>query len=140
MNDGLKTIGNEVFWNNSGIRTFTIPGTVTSIGSNSFYGCTNTSVLRFKDGEGTLTIDSYYTRSKKIDDMTSRGSYTNRCNDYFYDCPIKTLYLGRDLKYDYADNASVYDYVDGYWKKMSRASAPFVNSTTLQKVTIGSLR
>lgn len=138
MNDGLKTIGNEVFWNNSGIRTFTIPGTVTSIGSNSFYGCTNTSVLRFKDGEGTLTIDSYYTRSKKIDDMTSRGSYTNRCNDYFYDCPIKTLYLGRDLKYDYADNASVYDYVDGYWKEMSRASAPFVNSTTLQKVTIGS--
>lgn len=138
MNDGLKTIGNEVFWNNSGIRTFTIPGTVTSIGGNSFYGCTNTSVLRFKDGEGTLTIDSYYTRSKKIDDMTSRGSYTNRCNDYFYDCPIKTLYLGRDLKYDYADNASVYDYVDGYWKEMSRASAPFVNSTTLQKVTIGS--
>lgn len=138
MNDGLKTIGNEVFWNNSGIRTFTIPGTVTSIGSNSFYGCTNTSVLRFKDGEGTLAIDSYYTRSKKIDDMTSRGSYTNRCNDYFYDCPIKTLYLGRDLKYDYADNASVYDYVDGYWKEMSRASAPFVNSTTLQKVTIGS--
>lgn len=138
MNEGLRTIGNEVFWNNSGIITFTIPGTVTSIGSNSFYGCTNTSVLRFKDGEGTLTIDSYYTRSKKIDDMTSRGSYTNRCNDYFYDCPIKTLYLGRDLKYDYADNASVYDYVDGYWKEMSRASAPFVNSTTLQKVTIGS--
>lgn len=138
MNEGLRTIGNEVFWNNSGIITFTIPGTVTSIGRNSFYGCTNTSVLRFKDGEGTLTIDSYYTRSKKIDDMTSRYSYTDRYYDYFYDCPIKTLYLGRDLKYDYADNASVYDYVDGYWKEMSRASAPFVNSTTLQKVTIGS--
>lgn len=138
MNDGLKTIGDEVFWNNSGIITFTIPGTVTSIGRNSFYGCTNTSVLRFKDGEGTLTIDSYYTRSKKIDDMTSRYSYTDRYYDYFYDCPIKTLYLGRDLKYDYADNASIYDYVDGNWKEMSRASAPFVNSTTLQKVTIGS--
>lgn len=138
MNEGLRTIGNEVFWNNSGIITFTIPGTVTSIGRNSFYGCTNTSVLRFKDGEGTLTIDSYYTRSKKIDDMTSRYSYTDRYYDYFYDCPIKTLYLGRDLKYDYADNASIYDYVDGNWKEMSRASAPFVNSTTLQKVTIGS--
>lgn len=138
MNDGLKTIGNEVFWNNSGIRTFTIPGTVTSIGSNSFYGCTNTSVLRFKDGEGTLTIDSYYTRSKKIDDMTTNSSYTDRCYDYFYDCPIKTLYLGRDLKYDYSDNTYIYDYVDGQWKGKYRASAPFVNSTTLQKVTIGS--
>lgn len=138
MNDGLKTIGNEVFWNNSGIRTFTIPGTVTSIGSNSFYGCTNTSVLRFKDGEGTLTIDSYYTRSKKIDDMTTNSSYTDRCYDYFYDCPIKTLYLGRDLKYDYSDNTYIYDYVDGQWKGKYRASAPFINNTTLQRITIGS--
>lgn len=138
MNEGLKTIGNEVFWNNSGVRTFTIPGTVTSIGTNSFYGCTSTSVLRFKDGEGTLTLNSKNTRSRKIDDIMPNSNYTDRCNDYFYDCPIKTLYLGRDLKYDYADNASVYDYVDGYWKEMSRASAPFVNSTTLQKVTIGS--
>lgn len=138
MNDGLKTIGNEVFWNNSGIRTFTIPGTVTSIGSNSFYGCTNTSVLRFKDGEETLTIDSYYTRSKKIDDMTTNSSYTDRCYDYFYDCPIKTLYLGRDLKYDYSDNTYIYDYVDGQWKGKYRASAPFINNTTLQRITIGS--
>lgn len=137
MNEGLKTIGNEVFWNNSGVRTFTIPGTVTSIGTNSFYGCTSTSVLRFKDGEGTLTIDTKKTRSKKIDDMTTNSSYTDRRYDYFYDCPIKTLYLGRDLKYDYSDNTYIYDYVDGQWECKGRASAPFANSTTLQRVTIG---
>ena len=137
MNEGLKTIGNEVFWNNSGVRTFTIPGTVTSIGTNSFYGCTSTSVLRFKDGEGTLTIDTKKTRSKKIDDMTTNSSYTDRRYDYFYDCPIKTLYLGRDLKYDYSDNTYIYDYVDGQWEYKGRASAPFINSTTLQRVTIG---
>lgn len=139
MNEGLKTIGNEVFWNNSGVRTFAIPGTVTSIGTNSFYGCTSTSVLRFKDGGETLTINTRETRSKKIDDLFSYSNkYTDRYYDYFYDCPIKTLYLGRDLKYDYVNNASIYDYVDGNWKEMSRASAPFVNCTTLQRVTIGS--
>ena len=138
MNEGLKTIGNEVFWNNSGVRTFTIPGTVSSIGTNSFYGCTSTSVLRFKDGGGTLTINTRKTRSKKIDDMPYSNDYTDRYYDYFYDCPIKTLYLGRDLKYDYANDASICDYIDGNWKKMSRASAPFVNSITLQRVTIGS--
>lgn len=137
MNEGLKTIGNEVFWKNSGVRTFTIPGTVTSIGTNSFYGCTSTSVLRFKDGEGTLTIDTKKTHSKKIDDMTTNSNYTDRSYDYFYDCPIKTLYLGRDLKYDYSNETSIYDYINGEWEYKRRASAPFINSTTLQRVTIG---
>lgn len=138
MNEGLKTIGNEVFWNNSGVRTFTIPGTVTSIGTNSFYGCTSTSVLRFKDGEGTLTLNSKNTRSRKIDDIMPNSNYTDRRYDYFYDCPIKTLYLGRDLKYDYSDKTYICDYVDGKWEVKNRASALFVNSTTLQRVTIGS--
>lgn len=137
MNEGLKTIGNEVFWNNSGVRTFTIPGTVTSIGTNSFYGCTSTSVLRFKDGKGTLTLNSKNTRSRKIDDITTNSDYTDRCYDYFYDCPIKTLYLGRDLKYDYSNEIPIYDYINGKWEYKRRASAPFANSTTLQRVTIG---
>lgn len=70
MREGLETIGNEVFWNNSGVRSFVIPGTVQTIGTNSFYGCTNTSTLRFKDGDGILTIDTKDTHSRKIDDMT----------------------------------------------------------------------
>ena len=137
MNEGLKTIGNEVFWNNSGIRTFKIPGTVMSIGTNSFYGCTSTSVLRLMDGDGTLTLDTRNTRSKKIEELSGIYDYRSRVNDYFYDCPIRTLYLGRDLKYDYTDKTSIYDYIDGKWGRNDRASAPFVNSTTLQRVTIG---
>lgn len=47
------------------------------------------------------------------------------------------LYLGRDLKYNYSDNSNIYDLVDGKWKEVYRASAPFVNSTTLKEVQIG---
>ena len=146
MREGLETIGNEVFWNNSGVRSFVIPGTVQTIGTNSFYGCTNTSTLRFKDGDGILTIDTKKTRSRKIDDMLSnisssydRERYEDRKYDYFYDCPIKTLYLGRNLKYDYSGSVSIYKKVgDKKWNSETRASAPFVNSTTLARVTIGS--
>ena len=137
MKEGLETIGERVFYNNRGILEFSIPGTVTSIGQNSFYGCTNTSVMSFEDGEGVLTIDTKNTRSAKIDALTNNGSYQDRKNDYFYDCPIELLYLGRDLKYDYSDNSYIYDLVNGNWKQESRASAPFVNSTTLEEVQIG---
>lgn len=137
MKEGLETIGERVFYNNRGILEFSIPGTVTSIGQNSFYGCTNTSVMSFEDGEGVLTIDTKNTRSAKIDALTNNGSYQDRKNDYFYDCPIELLYLGRDLKYDFSDNSYIYDLVNGNWKQESRASAPFVNSTTLEEVQIG---
>lgn len=138
MQEGLETIGQRVFYNNSGILEFSIPGTVTSIGQNSFYGCTNTSVMAFEDGEGVLTIDTKNTRSAKIDALTSSSSYQNRENDYFYDCPIEYLYLGRNLKYDFNDSAYLYDLVDGKFNSGNRrASAPFVNSTTLEEVEIG---
>lgn len=137
MKEGLETIGERVFYNNRGILEFSIPGTVTSIGQNSFYGCTNTSVMSFEDGEGVLTIDTKNTRCAKIDALTNNGSYQDRKNDYFYDCPIELLYLGRDLKYNYSDNSNIYDLVDGKWKEVYRASAPFVNSTTLKEVQIG---
>lgn len=137
MKEGLETIGERVFYNNRGILEFSIPGTVTSIGQNSFYGCTNTSVMSFEDGEGVLTIDTKNTRCAKIDALTNNGSYQDRKNDYFYDCPIELLYLGRDLKYNYSDDSYIYDLVDGKWKEVYRASAPFVNSTTLEEVQIG---
>lgn len=96
--------------------------------------------MSFEDGEGVLTIDTKNTRCAKIDALTNNGSYQDRKNDYFYDCPIELLYLGRDLKYNYSDNSYnsyIYDLVDGKWKEVYRASAPFVNSTTLEEVQIG---
>ena len=137
MNEGLKTIGSQVFWNNSGVIRFTIPGTVTSIGTNSFYGCTSVSYFIFSDGDETLTIDNASCRSSIIDAKTSNSDYYNRKYDYFYDCPIRFLTLGRNLKYSYYDNVSMYDLDGSSWKSVYRASAPFVNKKDLRVVTIG---
>ena len=136
LNDGLKTIGNEVFWNNSGILRFTIPGTVTSIGSNCFYGCTNVSYLIFSDGDENLKINNKSCRSSIIEAQTSNSNYRNRNYDYFYDCPVRFLTLGRNLVYEYDDNASMYDPDGTSWTRVYRASAPFVNKKELRSVTI----
>lgn len=138
MNEGLKTIGSEVFWNNSGVVRFTIPGSVTSIGTNCFYGCTSVSYLIFSNGTQELTINNDACRSSIIDALTSNSMHRNRYNDYFYDCPIRFLTLGRNLIYTYRDNISMYDWNGSSFVEISRASGPFVNKKSLQSVTIGS--
>ena len=137
MNEGLKTIGNEVFWNNSGVMQFSIPGTVTSMGRNCFYGCTRATYLTFRDGKETLKIDNSGTRSSIIDAKTTNASYCDRKYDYFYDCPIRFLTLGRNLTYSYSAGIDIYDPEGTSFRQVNRASAPFFNSTQLRSVTIG---
>ncbi|MCM1519078.1 MAG: leucine-rich repeat protein [Pseudoflavonifractor sp.] len=141
MNEGLKTIGNEVFWNNSGVMQFSIPGTVTSMGTNCFYGCTRTTYLTFRDGQEPLTINNSGCRSSKIDakavNLSNKYQYTNRNYDYFYDCPIRFLTLGRNLTYSYSHSVSTYDLDGSSFKSVTRASAPFINSQDLRSVKIG---
>ena len=135
MNEGLKIIGSSVFWNNSGILQFTIPGTVTEIGANCFYGCTKTAYLTFRDGDDILRIYNQEGRSSKIDKLTSIPKQMARENDYFYDCPIRVLYVGRNIVYDYSSSTSIWDPDANSY--VTRASAPLINNTDLVSVKIG---
>lgn len=135
MNEGLQTIGDEVFWNNSGVVQFSIPGTVTSIGSNCFYGCTHASYFTFCDGDEPLIINNVNCRSSIID--ATHSSYTDRIYDYFYDCPIRFLTLGRNLKYNFEGKIWMNDFNGTSFEKKYRSSAPFANKPDLRSVTIG---
>ena len=136
MNEGLKTIGNEVFWNNSGVMQFSIPGTVTSMGTNCFYGCTRATYLTFRDGDEVMTINNTGGRSSVIDAKTTDSSYRNRYYDYFMDCPLRVVTLGRNLKFSYRDKISIYDYNGKSYVQVYRATAPFYNHPTLRSVTV----
>ena len=103
-------IGADAFKGNTTITSVTIPNSVTSIGYGAFNECTSLKELRIEDGESTLSL-GYNTYE-----------YYNTGKGLFYDCPLETLYLGRDLSYN-----TDYDY--GY--------SPFYNKTTLRSVTIG---
>ena len=146
MQEGLKTIGYEVFYNNSGLTSMSIPGTVESIGRDAFVKCTNIRTFRFRDGEGTLTLQndrSYY------EDDKNRDLYYR----YFHDCPITTMYVGKNIQYtyettDYTDSSSRI-YGSPLYKKSTLRSIRFGNKVTevwdcmafacpnLQKVTFG---
>ena len=108
--NSVTSIGESAFKGCKGLTSITIPNSVTSIGNEAFNGCTWLKELRIEDGEGTLSLgyNTYY------------NSY-NFSEGLFYDCPLKTLYLGRNLSYNTDRNC-------GY--------SPFYKKT-LTSVTIG---
>jgi len=56
--EGFTTIENDVFKNNSQLRTISFPSTITSIGANSFSGCPNLVSITFSPSGAPVTIAS----------------------------------------------------------------------------------
>ncbi len=106
IGNSVRSIGDNAFSGCTGLTSVTIPNAVTSIGNKTFGYCTSLKDLRIEDGESTLSLG--YNSSG-----TGEG--------LFYDCPLETLYLGRNLSYDTSS--------DGY--------SPFYDKSTLKSVTIG---
>ncbi|MBO7468144.1 MAG: leucine-rich repeat protein [Bacteroidaceae bacterium] len=86
----LKTMDTYVFYGCSSLTEMTIPASVTSIGSYSFGGCTGITNLIIEDSEETLSL-GYGSDS---------GSTSRDGNSLFYDCPLASVYVGRNISYD----------------------------------------
>ena len=101
----VTSIGEKAFYYCDGLTSITIPNSVTSIGDGAFSNCRSLKDLRIEDGETTLSLEySFYNES------------------LFYDCPLESLYLGRNIQYK---TGSDYEY------------SPFCENKTLKSVTIG---
>ena len=84
----LTSIGEGAFEGCTGLTSFTIPGNVIEIENYAFKECTEITELIFKDGNKILSL-GYNLK----DEINFEGQ------GLFYDCPLKTVYLGRDLNY-----------------------------------------
>ena len=99
-------IADETFRNCS-ITAITIPNTISSIGNYMFNNCSKLARVTIEDGNTVLELG--YNNS-----TYSRG--------LFYDCPIESLYLSRNLSYGTDVN-------NGY--------SPFAQNKSIKEITIG---
>lgn len=106
----VTSIVSYAFRGCSGLTSIEIPNSVTSIGNYAFNGCTSLSKVIFADGSTTLSLGySYY-------------SFQDQGEGLFYDCPIDSLYVGRNLSY------STFS---------SYGDSPFAYKTSLKQVVVG---
>ena len=85
----VKTIGRGTFQGCRVLPSVTIPNSVTSIGEAAFSGCIGLKTVTIQDGTVELAFPIY-------------GGYANM-GIHFSNCPIETLYLGRNINNSYTD-------------------------------------
>jgi hypothetical protein len=104
----VTSIENSTFYGCTGLTALTIWNSVTSIGSYAFSGCTGLKDIVLEDGAATLSFGTTtYSNSDKA----------------FENCPVESVYLGRNISYYIITNSSSY--------------SPFKNKTALTSLTIG---
>lgn len=121
---GVTVIGNNAFEECRNLTSVNIPKSVSVIGDHAFRGCVSLRSVVLEDGDKTLSLgfNSFEDGSKRF--SSNADVY---CTDIigeglFHDCPLETIYLGRNLKYKTDGRC-------GY--------SPFYAKNTLSSVTIG---
>ena len=112
IGNSVTSIGNYAFSGCSGLTSVTIPNSVTSIGSYAFQDCSGLKLLTIQDGTSTLSLGYNYN--------SSSSSYVGQ--GLFYDAPLESVYLGRNLSYNTSKSC-------GY--------SPFSGKRTIKEFTIG---
>ena len=105
IGEGVTNINRYAFAGCTGLASITIPYGVTSIYDSAFDDCTVLKEVVIVDGYNSLWM-----------------GYNAENQGLFFDCPLETLYLGRDLEYN-----TDYEY----------GCSPFYGKESLTSVTIG---
>ena len=128
----VTEIGRYAF-QNSTVRSVSLPGSIETIRYAAFSGCGNMSDFMLPSGVTTIESLAFDNctglRTLTLEDDTepllvgSNFSSDNGQTGLFHDAPLTTVYLGRDIEYD--DPGYQYE-------------KPFVEMKLLEEVTIGS--
>lgn len=86
LGDGVKTLGEGVFYGCKLLESISIPANVTKIGINTFYGCTSLNTVTIEEGDSPLRIGGLW-RSDKTYDFGP-----------FFDSPLKNITVFRNMQ------------------------------------------
>lgn len=102
---GPKTsIDKGIFNGQTRLKSITILPSVTSISQEAFSGCTSLTSVRFEDSDSPISM-LYKTRkwcNNEDDDVTVTA-------DIFKNCPIESLYIGREIYTNQNGNYTIGD-------------------------------
>ena len=94
----FSTIPESAFADCKMLKGIVIPAKVTNIKNFAFNGCTGMKSLRLEDSEESLTLGWNKYDNNSWNGWEGRG--------LFRDCPLESLYLGRNIEYsDYNDKS-----------------------------------
>lgn len=82
LNEGLKTIGERAFYNNSYLKKIEIPSSVTEIGKDAFASCSDLSDITFKGSNTFLHGGAFNISTGKINKMYEDWLYDNSSDDF----------------------------------------------------------
>ena len=122
--NSITTIGKSAFSGCSGLLSIDIPNSVTTIGDEAFNGCSSLTSITIGKSVTNIGINAFRSchglTSIFIVDGTQPVSFSTNSliPNPFVDCPIESLYLGRNISY-------------------SDLNSPFSGITTLTSLTIG---
>lgn len=93
----IISIGESAFSDCTGLKEIVIPASCINIADEAFTWCTNLSKIIIEDGTELLSLGRSYNLGLQYE---GDGIYTNPVErGLFADCPIDTLYLGRNVKF-----------------------------------------
>ena len=114
----VTELGNSAFENCVDLLSISIPASVIEIRSQCFYGCKNLKRITFLDGVSPIHV------SINSEKGTGAYSYMTYYSRMFSDCKLNTVYIGRNITYDFIYNIP----------RVKQAYPPFSN---IENVTIG---
>ena len=108
----VNNIGHAAFKGMDYLHKLIVPWTISSITQEAFVVCTGLKDIIFEDSDEELELS--------FQKYESNPGYFGAGKGLFYDCPLETIELGRNILYnDYEDSAAKYGY------------SPFYNKTSL---------
>ena len=94
----VTSVGQEAFWGQEGITSFSLPSTLTLINRNAFNGCTGISAITIPDGVETIHNSAFY-NCTKLSSISMPSALTTIGDDTFAYCSaLKTVTFNNKLQ------------------------------------------